>query len=208
LPGGQVSASRPAADVVWGRCDGISKRTRVSGGWHLNTENAQLETSNELRAGGVIIARTDSQRLPGKMLRVIAGRPLLEWVVRRAQAAEALIVDARGFVLEGATSNVFVVTNGELWTPPESAGILAGITRAHLLEAAKTLGIPVRLEELPEQAIFDADEVFISSSIREVLPVVRVNEQTIRDGTPGVVTRRLHSAFRKAAGAPGPDPWV
>lgn len=127
---------------------------------------------------------------------------------KRAQAAEALIVDAKGFVLEGATSNVFVVKDGALWTPPENVGILPGITRAHLLEAAKTLGIPVRLEELPEQAIFDADEVFISSSIREVLPVVRVNEQTIRDGTPGVVTRRLHSAFRKAAGAPGPDPWV
>src|SRR5690606_40125530 len=124
------------------------------------------------------------------------------------QAAEALIVDAKGFVLEGATSNVFVVKDGALWTPPENVGILPGITRAHLLEAAKTLGIPVRLEELPEQAIFDADEVFISSTMRQVLPVVRVNEQTIRDGTPGVVTRRLHSAFRKAAGAPGPDPWV
>jgi len=127
---------------------------------------------------------------------------------KQAQAAEALIVDANGFVIEGATSNVFVVKNGELFTPPESAGILPGITRAHLLEVAKTLSIPVHFEELPEAAIFDADEVFISSSIREVLPVVRANERTIGDGKPGTVTRKLHSAFRRAVGAPGPDPWA
>jgi len=127
---------------------------------------------------------------------------------KQAQAAEALIVDANGFVIEGATSNVFVVKKGELFTPPESAGILPGITRAHLLEVAKTLSIPVHFEELPEAAIFDADEVFISSSIREVLPVVRANERTIGDGKPGTVTRKLHSAFRRAVGAPGPDPWA
>lgn len=127
---------------------------------------------------------------------------------KQAQAAEALIVDANGLVVEGATSNVFVVKNDELLTPPESAGILPGITRAHLLEVAKELGVAVRFEELPEASVLDADEVFISSSIREVLPVVRVDEKTIGDGKPGAMTRKLHSAFRKAVGAPGPDPWA
>lgn len=126
---------------------------------------------------------------------------------KQAQATEALIVDGNGMVVEGATSNVFVVKNGELVTPPESAGILPGITRAHLIEVAKELGVVVRFEELPEASILDADEVFISSSIREVLPVVRVDEKTIGDGKPGAMTRKLHSAFRKAVGAPGPDPW-
>ena len=126
---------------------------------------------------------------------------------KQAQATEALIVDGNGMVVEGATSNVFVVKNGELVTPPESAGILPDITRAHLIEVAKELGVVVRFEELPEASILDADEVFISSSIREVLPVVRVDEKTIGDGKPGAMTRKLHSAFRKAVGAPGPDPW-
>lgn len=126
---------------------------------------------------------------------------------KQAQATEALIVDGNGMVVEGATSNVFVVKNGDLVTPPESAGILPGITRAHLIEVAKELGVVVRFEELPEASILDADEVFISSSIREVLPVVRVDEKTIGDGKPGAMTRKLHSAFRKAVGAPGPDPW-
>lgn len=127
---------------------------------------------------------------------------------KQAGAAEALVVDANGNVVEGATSNVFVIKGGELLTPPESAGILPGITRAHLLEAANALGVPVRFEELPEASLFDADEAFISSSIREVLPVVRVDGRPIGNGEPGAMTRRLHSAFRKAAKAPGPDPWL
>ena len=126
---------------------------------------------------------------------------------RLAGAAEALVVDGRGFVVEGATSNLFVVAKGELATPPEEAGILPGITRAHLLEAARNLGIVTHLQPVSESALLAADEVFISSSIREVLPVVRVGSHTIGSGVPGLVTRRLHAEFRKRAGAPGPLPW-
>ena len=72
---------------------------------------------------------------------------------KRAGAFEALIVDGHGLVLEGASSNVFLVKGGELVTPPEEAGILAGITRARVLEAAARLGIPVRLKDIAEQEI-------------------------------------------------------
>jgi branched-chain amino acid aminotransferase len=116
---------------------------------------------------------------------------------RRRGAVEAFIVDARGSVLEGTTSNLFFVRDGELVTPPEQAGILAGITRAYILRAADTLGLQTSLREVGEAELFEADELFISSSLREIVSVVRLDGRTIGEGRPGPVTRRLHAAFRK-----------
>ncbi|MGO9837831.1 MAG: aminotransferase class IV [Polyangiaceae bacterium] len=121
---------------------------------------------------------------------------------------EALIVDRRGNVVEGASSNVFVVRAGRIKTPPESAGILPGITRAHVLEAAARLGLAVDEAELTPEELYGADEVFITSSIRELLPVVRVDDHTVGAGAPGTVSRRLHRAFRVAVGVGSePMPW-
>ena len=118
---------------------------------------------------------------------------------RLAGAAEALIVDGRGCVVEGATSNVFVVAkDGALVTPPESDGILLGITRQAVLDVAGELGIAVRFESLPLDAVTDAAEVFFSSSIRELVPVVSVDGIKIGDGMPGTTTLRLLTAFREA----------
>jgi branched-chain amino acid aminotransferase len=121
---------------------------------------------------------------------------------RRRGAAEAFIVDARGSVLEGTTSNVFFVKGGELVTPPENAGILAGITRAHVLRAAEEIGVKTSLRDVGEAELLAADELFISSTLREILPVVRLDAKTIGSGRPGPVTRRLHEAFKRyVAGA-------
>jgi branched-chain amino acid aminotransferase len=123
-------------------------------------------------------------------------------------AHEALVVDARGHVVEGASSNVFVVSGGRVATPPESAGILAGITRAHVLAAARGLGMPVEERELVLADVYGADEVFITSSIRELLPVVRVDHRVIGSGKPGPVSRSLHRRFRDDVGmARSPMPY-
>jgi branched-chain amino acid aminotransferase len=123
-------------------------------------------------------------------------------------AQEALILDGAGRVVEGTTSNVFVVRGGEITTPPEQAGILLGITRAHLIEVAAELGRPLRLAELTVADLTSADEVFISSSLREVVPVVRVDDRPVAGGKPGPVTRALHAAFRARAGlGADPMPW-
>lgn len=121
----------------------------------------------------------------------------------RAGAAEALIVDGAGFVVEGASSNVFIVRGGRLLTPPEDAGILPGITRRLLLETARAEGIPVDLEPLSLGGLAAADEVFISSTIRELLPVVRVDGTPVGSGRPGPVTQRLLAAFRDKVHNPG-----
>jgi branched-chain amino acid aminotransferase len=120
---------------------------------------------------------------------------------RRRGASEAFVIDGHGHVLEGTTSNVFVVRDGKLVTAPEESGILAGITRAYLLEAARQLQIDVVLRDISEAELFTADEVFISSSIREVLAVVRIDGKAVGNGAPGPITRRLHEAFRRHASA-------
>jgi branched-chain amino acid aminotransferase len=121
---------------------------------------------------------------------------------------EALIVDALGNVVEGASSNVFTVHDRRVRTPPESAGILPGITRWYVLDAAARLGIAVDQGELKPDDLYRADEVFITSSIRELLPVVRIDGRLVGAGTPGVVSRQLHRAFRVAVGVGSePMPW-
>lgn len=110
---------------------------------------------------------------------------------------EALIVDAQGNVVEGATSNVFVVRGGRVETPPDEAGILAGITRAYIVQAAKDLGIPCEERALPVAEIFDADEVFVTSTIRELLSVAYVDDRPIGGGSPGPIARALHERFRR-----------
>jgi branched-chain amino acid aminotransferase len=123
-------------------------------------------------------------------------------------AHEALVLDARGHVVEGASSNVFGVSGGRLATPPESSGILPGITRAHVLAAAAALGIPADERELAQEEVYRADEVFITSSIRELVPVVRIDDRTIGAGAPGLVARALHRRFRDSVGMAGrPMPY-
>ena len=114
----------------------------------------------------------------------------------RVGAVEALIVDSRGAVLEGGTSNIFLVKDGHLITPDISAGILAGITRAHLLRVAEALGVSVELRTPSVNDAYDADELFISSSIRELMPVVKLDDRSIGDGKPGPVFARLRAAFQ------------
>lgn len=113
-------------------------------------------------------------------------------------AAEALIVDAHGAVVEGATSNVFFVRDGRLVTPPLTAGILPGITRATLLDVAKASGYEVELRAPLVSELGSFDEAFVTSSIRELLAVVRIDGEPVGQGTPGPVYRRLLAAFRAA----------
>lgn len=115
---------------------------------------------------------------------------------RSAGASEALVVDGQGRLLEGASSNVFLVERGTLVTPPLDAGILAGITRGHLLNQAAELGIPVELRAPQLTETGSVEELFISSSIREMLAVVRLDDNTIGAGSPGPVYRQLLAAFR------------
>lgn len=116
----------------------------------------------------------------------------------RAQGAqEALIRDHTGNIVEGSTSNVFAVRGSSLVTPPESAGILPGITRGRVISAAEELGLELEYHALSSARLFEYDELFICSSLRELLPVVRVDGRPIGEGVPGSSTRALLRRFRE-----------
>jgi len=118
---------------------------------------------------------------------------------RERGALEPIMLNHEGHVAEGAGSNVFLVKDGVLVTPPLSAGILAGVTRAVVLERAAALGVPLREAVVHVPELLAADEVFITSSLKELVPVRTVDGVEIGGGRPGPVTRRLLADFRAEA---------
>jgi branched-chain amino acid aminotransferase len=116
----------------------------------------------------------------------------------RRGAAEALMKNHRGEIAECAMSNIFVVSGGAVRTPPISAGLLAGVTRAFVLELAAKTGIRAFEETLRDEDIASAEEMFFTSTTREIVPVVRVDDRVVGTGKPGPVTLRLRAAFAEA----------
>lgn len=122
--------------------------------------------------------------------------------VRDARARggyEALLLDGEGRVWEGASSNVFCVKDGRIHTPPLSAGILEGITRRHTIWIARALGMNVDEGDVFVSDLAEADEVFLTSTLREIVPVTRVDDRPVGSGRPGPVARALLEAFRREA---------
>lgn len=120
---------------------------------------------------------------------------------RRAAAAgcpEAILTGPQGILLEGAASNLFLVSSGNLLTPAVGAGFLAGLTRGKILALAAELGIEVREKLLDLRHLEAACEVFVVGSVREVVPVVAVDGRSVGDRAPGPVTRRLQAAYRSS----------
>ncbi|MBL8681342.1 MAG: aminotransferase class IV family protein [Myxococcales bacterium] len=119
---------------------------------------------------------------------------------REAGFDDAMLRDRDGLVWEATASNVFAVINGELFTPPLSGPVLAGITRRAVIDLARELSIVVREDVLTESRVHSADELFLSSTIRQLAPVVVVDEHEVGSGVPGPITTRLLAAFRRLAG--------
>jgi branched-chain amino acid aminotransferase len=117
----------------------------------------------------------------------------------RRGAFEGIMRNHKGELAECTQSNLFIVKNGAALTPPVDAGLLPGITRAYLFEIGAELAIPVREQVLRDADLFGADECFLTSTTREVLPIVQVDETMIGAGSPGPVTRALLDGFRRKA---------
>lgn len=126
--------------------------------------------------------------------------------LREAAAAgfqDALFLDGAGHLAEGAASNLFVLAGGTLYTPPLTCGVLPGITRATVLELAQAGGVQVREDTLLPGVLPEASEAFLTSSLRELVPLVLVDGQPIGDGRPGPLTLRLLEDYRRLARSPG-----
>ena len=116
-------------------------------------------------------------------------------------AFEGIMRNFHGELAECSTANLFIVKRGTVLTPPLEAGLLAGVTRAFVLEIAAALGIPAREQTLHDADLFHADEAFLTSTTRELLPITTVDDQRIGGGMPGPVTQRLLTEYRGRARA-------
>jgi len=110
---------------------------------------------------------------------------------------EALMLSPQGYVAECTGDNIFIVKKGALITPPPYAGILKGITRACVMELAKSARIPAREEMLTRHDLFNADECFLTGTAAEIAPIVRIDGRRIGEGRPGKITLKLMRDFRK-----------
>jgi len=108
---------------------------------------------------------------------------------------EAIMLNHRGYIAEGTISNIFFVKNNVLCTPATGVGILDGITRRLILDAAHELGIQVHEGRFKPEDAYNADEVFISNTTMEVMPVSKIDDK--KAGTKHKITKQLHKAYRK-----------
>ncbi len=114
-----------------------------------------------------------------------------------AGAAEAIMLNSQGHVAECTGDNIFIVRSGKLETPPVSAGALVGITRQVVFELAARRGIAVSEPNLTRYDLSTADEVFLTGTAAEIVPVASIDGRVIGDGQPGALTLKLTEDFRK-----------
>jgi len=141
---------------------------------------------------------TDDARAAGAKASNYLANLLAVHEAKQKGAQEALMLGRDGQILEGASSNLFIVKDGKVRTPEPQPGILVGITRATVIAAAAEEGIEVEEGEVRPEDLYGADEAFLTSSIREVMPVVSAEGRTIGSGVPGPVTKRLHAGYLRA----------
>jgi branched-chain amino acid aminotransferase len=111
---------------------------------------------------------------------------------------EAVLLSPQGFVSECTGENIFVLRNERLTTPPLSAGALEGITQSSVVTIARDLGVEVEPGNVLRSDLYTADEVFMTGTAAEVVPVRSVDDRSVGDGTPGPLTRKIQETYRAA----------
>ena len=117
-------------------------------------------------------------------------------------ADDALMLNRNGFVSEATTTNLFIVKDEEVFTPPSSAGILPGVTRKRTIKLVRELGYSMYTKELTPYDVTNADEAFLTGTLAEIVPLVKVRGIEIGDGRPGPITRKIMEAFVKIRSDP------
>lgn len=112
-----------------------------------------------------------------------------------AGADEAIMLNFEGYVAECTGDNIFLVRDGEVMTPPPSAGILDGVTRGLVMELARKRGYPVHEKTLVRHDLYIADECFATGTAAEIVPITEINKRPVGDGKPGRITRQLTQDF-------------
>jgi branched-chain amino acid aminotransferase len=153
-------------------------------------------------SGASIVVLTENRLRPAALAPTVKSLSLTAHVQAKREAAEqgadeAILCTESGFVAEGTVSNIFCVEDGRLRTPPLSDGILQGITRDVVLDLARRDGVLTEESSLTPESLREADEVFLTSTGMEVLPVTRVDGRPVGSGHPGAITLSLRKRYQK-----------
>jgi branched-chain amino acid aminotransferase len=173
-------------------------------------DNIQLYPPEYYRKGLEIVTVPTVRNLHSALNPAIKSLNYLNNILAKIEAnnsgcEEAILLNAEGFVAECTGDNLFIVKEGQLLTPPLSAGALYGITRRVVIDIAVESGIKVAEPNLTRYDVFNADECFLTGTGAELVPVVKIDGRVIGSGKPGPLTRQLVSqyhALTKVSGEP------
>lgn len=156
-------------------------------------------TARQVEEGVAVVTCSDQRwKRPDIKSTGLLANALARQQAKERDAYEAWLVDGNGVVTEGAATNAYLIDrNGSLITHPDDGHILGGVTRANLLALARTAGIPVVERPFTIAEAKQAAEAFISGTTMMVLPVTRIDGETVADGRPGPLTRRLRALYRE-----------
>lgn len=180
---------------------GVAKRDHAL---PSNTEPTVFAMANPLQPpdkddlqSGIKAITTDDYRWRNCQIKAISLLPnvLLRQLAIDEGASESILI-RDGFATEGAASNVFIVENQKLVTPPKGPFLLPGITRDLILELAAENGIPYEEADISEERLFDADEIWMTSSTKEILPVTLLDNKAVGSGSPGPLWSKMVDLFQ------------
>jgi len=151
----------------------------------------------QVEAGGAAVSAQDNRWLRCDIKSIsLIGNVLLRQVSAEAGAAETILF-RDGKLTEASASNVFIVKRGVIVSPPKSSLILPGITYDVVAELARANGVPLEFREIDEAEVRAADEIWVTSSSKEILAIVSLDGRRIGDGKPGPLFRRLYELYQE-----------
>lgn len=145
-------------------------------------------------AKAVTCVDTRWQRCDIKSIALLANVLLRQQAVEQG-AAEAILI-REGYAMEGAASNIFIVSNHTIITPPKSQFILPGITRDLILEAMQAHQLPYQETDITESQLRAADEIWVTSSVREILPIIQLDNSPVGTGQPGPLWSKIWHLYQ------------
>jgi D-alanine transaminase len=157
----------------------------------------ELHPATHLRETGVSVITVPDNRWARCDIKSVAllANVLAYHAAREAGAHDAIFIESDNSVSEATAGNVFVVIDGKPSTPPKGPRILSGVTRDKVLQATRMAGLEAREERIAKADLFKAEEIFLTSTTAEIVPVVAVDGQKVGTGRPGPVAARVYEQF-------------
>lgn len=167
--------------------------------WKMGESKAGKITGAKCKISSWLRIDSRSQPMQAKAASNYANAALARMEALKNGYDEAIMLNYHGKVTEGSAENIFVVKNGEIFTPPLTSGILEGITRDSVIQLIRSEGITLVERDIDRDDLFSADEIFMTGTAAEVKSVTQADDVIIGDGKIGQITRKLQKSFMDVA---------